>query len=98
MNWLRQLKVRLFPSVTQPMALAIARQVLGQSAASAPLICHARQPAGFRIYGSFPEPCWWVVVPWSDGGGAPVLRSSRVIVVGRQSGNILYDGPAGDEG
>jgi hypothetical protein len=91
-------KVRMFPPVTLDMALAIARQALAQSVVSAPLICHGRKPANFNIYGDFPEPCWWIQVPWNDESGHPVLRSSRAIVIGRQSGKILYDGSAGDEG
>ncbi len=98
MKWFEQLKVHLFPPVTQRMAQDIARQALAQSVVSAPLICHSRKPAQFSLYASFPEPCWWVEVPWSDEIGQPAIRSSRVIVIGRQSGKILYDGPAGDEG
>ncbi|MGB4227588.1 MAG: hypothetical protein WBJ68_13240 [Candidatus Dechloromonas phosphoritropha] len=98
MEWLGQLKVRLFPPITQGMALDIARQALAQPVVSAPLICHGRKPVQFNIYASFPEPCWWVQVPWNDENGQPVIRSSRVIVIGWQSGKILYDGPAGDEG
>lgn len=45
MNWLGQLKVRLFPPVTQGVALDIARQALAQPVTAAPLICHARKPA-----------------------------------------------------
>ena len=91
------LKVRLFPPVTQRMALAIAQQALAQPVTSAPLICHARKPAHFSIYVGFPEPCWWVQVPWNDKE-VNAIRSSRVIVVGRQTGKVHFDGPAGDEG
>jgi hypothetical protein len=98
MKWLEQLKVFAFPPVTQRMALDIARQVLAQSVASEPLICHGRKPAQFCIYGDLPEPCWWVQVPWNDDKEVVAIRSSRVIVVGRQTGKVLYDGPAGDEG
>lgn len=98
MEWLGQLKLRLFPPVTQRMALEIARQALAQPVVAAPLICHCRKPAHFSVYASIPEPCWWVEAPWNDENGQLVIRSSRVIVIGRQSGKILYDGPAGDEG
>jgi D-alanyl-D-alanine carboxypeptidase len=37
-------------------------------------------------------------VPWNDEKDENVIRSSRVIVIDRQTGKILYDGPAGDEG
>jgi hypothetical protein len=52
----------------------------------------------FRIYADLPEPCWWVEVQGGDGKEGYVLRSSRAIVVGRQTGTIHYDGSAGDEG
>lgn len=97
MKWLGQMKVSLFPPVTRRMALDIASRVLGQSDASEPLICHGRMPKRFSIYANLPEPCWWVQVPWNNKE-VNALRSSRVIVVGRQTGKVLYDGPAGDEG
>lgn len=90
--------VHLFPSVTQSMALNIARQALAQSVVSAPLICHGRKPPNFNIYGDLPEPCWWVQVPWNDEKDVRAIRRSRVIVIGRQTGKVHYDGSAGDEG
>jgi hypothetical protein len=98
MKPLEQLKVHLFPPVTQSMALDIARQALAQSVVSAPLICHGRKPANFNIYGDLPEPCWWVMAPWNDKTDINVIRSRRVIAIGRVTGTILYDGSAGDEG
>lgn len=100
MKWFEHLKVHLFPPVTQRMALDIATQAqaLAQSVASAPLICHGRKPDRFRIYANLTEPCWWVQAPWGDGKDAITIRSSRVIVIGRQTGKVHYDGPAGDEG
>jgi hypothetical protein len=80
------------------MALDIARQALAQSVVSAPLICHGRKPANFNIYGDLPEPCWWVMAPWNDKTDINVIRSRRVIAIGRVTGTILYDGSAGDEG
>lgn len=98
MKWFEHLKVHLFPPVTQRMALDIATQALGQSLVSEPMICHGRKPARFSIYANLLEPCWWVQAPWGDGKDGIAIRSSRVIVIGRQTGKILYDGPAGDEG
>jgi len=80
------------------MALDIARQALAQPVASEPLVCHGRKPANFNIYGDLLEPCWWVQVPWNDDKEIFAIRSSRVIVVGRQTGQVHYDGSAGDEG
>ena len=94
---LGQLKVLLFPPITRRMALDIARQALAQSVAAEPLVCHGRKPARFSIYANLPEPCWWVQAPWNDRE-VIALRSSRVIVIGRQTGKVHYDGPAGDEG
>lgn len=98
MNWIGQLKVHPFPPVTRRMALDIARQALAQPVASTPLICHGRKPANFNIYGDLPEPCWWVMAPWNDKMDKNVIRSRRVIAIGRVTGTILYDGSAGDEG
>jgi hypothetical protein len=92
-----QMKVYSFPPVTRQKALDIASKALGQSDASEPLICHGSKPARFNIYGDLPEPCWWVEVPWNDKQ-VNALRSARVIAIGRQTGKVLYDGAAGDEG
>lgn len=97
MKWIGQLNVSLFPPVTRHMALDIASKALAQSVATEPLICHGRKPKRFSIYANLPEPCWWVEVPWNDKQ-VNALRSVRVIVIGRQTGKVLYDGPAGDEG
>jgi hypothetical protein len=50
-------------------------------------------PASFRIYKVADEPSWLVRVAASE------LRvgGSHVVLVGKQSGSIHYDGPAGDE-
>ena len=98
MKWFEHLKVRLFPPVTRRMALDIARQALAQSVASVPLVCHGRKPERFQIYANPREPCWWVQAPWGDGKDGFMIRSSRVIVIGRQTGTVHYDGSADDEG
>lgn len=96
MKCFEQMKLYLFPPVTRRMALDIAKQELAQSVASEPLICHGRKPEHFRMYAGFPEPCWWVQAPWGDG--KVMIRSSRVIAIGRRTGIVHYDGSAGDEG
>ncbi len=98
MKWFEQLKVHLFPPVTRRIALDIATQALVRSVVSEPMICHSRKPPQFRIYANPPEPCWWVQAPWADGKDGLMIRSSRVIVIGRRTGTIHYDGSAGDEG
>ncbi len=44
------------------------------------------------------EPMWVVYVPWGDGLDETMLRSSRVIVISKIDGRVLYDGSACDEG
>ncbi|MBL8421318.1 MAG: hypothetical protein JNK92_11860 [Dechloromonas sp.] len=78
--------------------MKIATQRLEQVAMTESLICHGTKPAQFCIYANLPEPCWWVEVPWGDGKDGYRIRSSRVILIGRQTGTIHYDGSAGDEG
>lgn len=97
-HWLQQMLGRMFQPVSQRDALRIASQALLNDGSGIRLICHETKPAQFRIYANPPEPCWWVEVPWGDGKEKYVIRSSRVIVIGRQTGTIHYDGSAGDEG
>jgi len=47
--------------------------------------------------------CWGFFAPWNDGldgkvNGIMVLRSSRLILVEKNGGKIIYDGSAFDEG
>jgi hypothetical protein len=44
------------------------------------------------------EPCWYVSAPWGDGLEGAILRSSRVIVISKKTGAVLFDGTANDEG
>lgn len=97
-NWLQEMLVRMFQPVSQNDALRIASQSLQNDGSGIRLICHDTKPAQFRIYANLPEPCWWVEVQGGDGKEGYVLCSSRVIVIGRQTGTIHYDGSAGDEG
>ena len=43
-------------------------------------------------------PAWYVIVPWNDGLDGRCLRSSRVIVIAKVGGAVLYDGSGNDEG
>lgn len=60
----------------------------------------------FTVYDSPPvnlyrppsEPCWYVRAPWNDGFDGLMIRSSRLIVVSKRTGRVLYDGSAFDEG
>jgi len=63
------------------------------------LPCYEEKPSNCHIYGMPKEPCWFIYVPWGDEcGGTTMLRSSRVILVSKQTGKVLYDGSAGNEG
>lgn len=54
-------------------------------------------PEGWRLYGvKGDEPCWYVRVPSEFDG--MMLHNSRVLVVSRKTGNVLYSGSACDEG
>ncbi len=97
-NWLQQMLGRMFRPVSKNDALRIASKSLQNNVLGISLICHGTKPAQFCIYANLPEPCWWIQVPWGDGKDGYVIRSSRVIVIGRQTGTIHYKGSAGDEG
>jgi len=58
-----------------------------------------KAPSSCVIYKTWPdEPCWYVICPWNDGYDLQMLRSSRIIVISKKTGNVLYDGSAHDEG
>ncbi|MCR4299591.1 MAG: hypothetical protein NUV75_12745 [Gallionella sp.] len=87
--------VKKFPSITEQRALAIAARAFvphdGQ------FKCYSQKPDSCRLYDiNTDQHCWYVYAPWPDGMLA--LRSSRVMVISRSTGKILYDGSAGDEG
>lgn len=55
-------------------------------------------PGKINIYNMPNEPCWYVVAPWGDGMDGSMLRSSRIVIISRKTGRVLYDGSANDEG
>lgn len=90
---------RRFGGISRQRAIRmVSRAIEQQIAASA--TCYAVRPPWCRAlyHREIDEPCWYIVAPWNDGLGSHVLRSSRVIVMGRRNGVIYYDGSAGDEG
>jgi hypothetical protein len=95
-NVIDKLRIYLFPPVTRQDALEIASKKMAQTDLA--LICHGRKPPRFHIYNQPEEPCWWIQAPWGDGRSEYALRSSRVILVGRKTGIVHYDGSANDEG
>ena len=97
-NWLQQMLGHMFRPASKNDALRIASQSLLNDVHCIRLICHGTKPAQFCIYANLPEPCWWVEVPWGDDKDGYVIRSRRVIVIGKQTGIVHYVGSAGDEG
>lgn len=92
---LQDANIKQFPLITNQKAMEIAAQKCMSNPAE--FKCYGKKPERCRIYGLNPaDPCWYVYAPWSDE--QTVLRSSRVIVISRMTGEILYDGSAGDEG
>ncbi len=54
-----------------------------------------KQPPGTWIYNAPKDPCWYAIVLEDF----PImLDSSRILCISRETGEILYDGSAGDEG
>lgn len=87
--------IKQFPPITKQRALAIAARAAMPHGGR--FECYSQKPDSCQLYGiNTGQPCWYVYAPWGDGLLA--LRSSRVMVISRLSGKILYDGSAGDEG
>lgn len=85
-------------AISQYDAVEIAARKVGARPEEMSVICQDAEPARFSIYNAADEPCWWVVAPHTDSHGVLALRSSRIVLVGRQSGAVLFDGLANDEG
>ena len=79
-------------------AVEIAARKVGARPEEMSVICQDAEPARFSIYNAADEPCWWVVAPHADSHCVLALRSRRIVLVGRQSGAVLFDGLAKDEG
>lgn len=84
--------------VTRKQALRLAAQALARRIDPDALACHDTKPETCRIYLATSEPCWYIFAPWEEHNEVLVLRSRRVIVVGKMTGAIYYDGSANDEG
>jgi len=93
-------KVKLSPSIGRRKARCKAMQKALNSSpyGSEQYRCYDTKPDNCRIYNMPAEPCWFQYVPWADGQDGLMLRSSRVILISKLTGRILYDGPANDEG
>lgn len=84
--------------ISQGDAVEIAARKVGVRPEDLSVICQDGEPALFNIYNAPAEPCWWIVAPHRDNQGALTLRSSRVVLVGRRTGLVHYEGSANDEG
>lgn len=92
--WLRDLLARTLPPISRREALRIASGALADSVRSARLICHSTRPRAYNIYAPHFEPSWYIDAPWNDAKDGLILRSTHVILVGKLSGTIYYDGSA----
>lgn len=97
-DWLQQLLSRMFQPISRNDALRTASEALAHKVRDIPLVCHDTQPTDCCIYADPPEPCWYIYAPWDDQKDVTALRSSRVILVGKHTGAIHYDGSASNEG
>ena len=79
-------------------ALRIASHTLANDTRDTQLTCYDTKPSNCTIYNSPSEPCWYIYAPWGDGRDGFMLRSSRVILVGKLTSTVHYDGSAADEG
>ena len=98
-DWLQQLLGRLFQPISRNQALQIAAQALADPSDVEFLVCQDMTPSMLGgLYRTTSEPCWYISAPWDDHKRVWALRSSRVILVGKLTGMIHFDGSANDEG
>ena len=101
MKFLKRLRNFLFLPITPGMAARIARR---RCLRRQPLSLLGffqvlpRKPARSAIYNEPQEPAWYVYRPWGDGADGRMIRSSRVVMVSKRTGGVLYDGSAHDQG
>ena len=84
------------PEISKEQALVIAQAVTGLDIEFSDIQGH--KPINCHIYGMPNEPSWFVRSPWNDGRDGVILRSSRILLISKTTGKILYDGSANDEG
>jgi hypothetical protein len=84
--------------ISQRDAVDIAARKVGARPEDLSVIYQNGETAPFKIYNAPTEPCWWIVAPHPDTQGGLTLRSSRVVLVGRRTGVVHYDGSANEEG
>ena len=85
-----------FPKISEQSAIKIAREYCFPHSSRVGLA--NLEQSTLRLWSKPQEPCWIVYAPWLDGKDDLILRSSRVLLISKDSGKILFDGDAGDEG
>ena len=91
---LHKMRLRFFPPVSRRKAVQIAIENGIPASHTDPVF--GKRPASVHIYTPTNEPCWFIYPPWNDG--RVMLRSSRIVLVTKETGKVVYDGGAGDEG
>lgn len=87
--------IKQFPPITKQRALAIAARAVTPRGGQ--FQCYSQKPTNCNLYSiNTDQPCWYVYPPSADKQFK--LRSSRVIIISRLNGEIIYDGSACDEG
>ena len=85
--------------VSRQMAIEIARKDLTYTPDPADLKIYDKKPHNCNVYGvPDDDSCWFIYGPGGDGLDHGMLRSSRVVVVSKKTGKVLYSGSAQDEG
>jgi len=93
-QFIRSIYDKLFMRVGKKKAIAIVR---GYVAPGIHIYEATDNLNRVNLYKTPQERCWCVYVSWDDKD-IICLRSSQVVLVSKQSGRILYDGTASDEG
>ena len=93
---LERVRIRFFPPVGKREAINIAQTTAPHR--PTPNSIHRKKPENINVYNLPTEPSWFIFMPWGDGKDETMLRSSRLMLVSKISGDVLYDGSAHDEG
>ena len=96
-SYFRRLIIWVHGKVSRQMAIEIARKDLTYKPGPADFKIYDKRPDNCHVYGVPDDDlCWFIYAPWGDG--LAMLRSSRVVVVSKKTGKVLYSGSAQDEG
>lgn len=83
-------------AISMEEALAIAKKAIAPKPISFEI--YSSLPHNFHVYKNHTEPCWYICALLDDGLGIKMLKSSHLVIVYKQTGEILYNGSANDEG